>query len=254
MNWWLLFRNEINLQLFEMRQYWFETLASLVAICGLFIALFYGIKSFGFDGQETQSLDGLVFGFLLWAFASGAYMTVTKTIVEDTQKGYIEQLFINPKGFTSLLFVKAMVDLLSSLIFITILAYLTMWLTGNWIDINFPLFYLALLLAAPSLVGLGLIVSGFALVFKRVDTIAQLLSLALMGLVALDGLPFGPLSFLPFTSGVSLAKEWALNHSDMMVFDTLLVLANSTFYLLIGSMVFKFFERMAKRKNLIGQY
>ena len=254
MHWWLLFKNEVKLQIFEMRQYWLETVAGLLAVCGLFLALFYGVKSFANEGEQIQSLDGLVFGFLLWSFASAAYMSVTKCVVEDTQKGYIEQLFINPKGFTAILFVKTMVELFSALFFMTLIAYLTMWLTGNWIDINFPLFFMVLLMAAPSLIGLGLFVSGFALVFKRVDTIAQMLTLALMALVALDGLPFGPISFLPFTPGVSLAKEWVLKQSPINISDIIIVLANSAIYMFIGSLVFSYFEKVAKRKNLIGQY
>lgn len=254
MSWWLLFKNEVKLQVFDMRQYWFETVAGLVVLCGMFVALFYGVKSFAFEGGEGQSLDGLVFGFLLWAFASTAYMSVTRTVVDDTQKGYIEQLFINPKGFTAILFVKTMVELLSALLFMTLMAYLVMWLTGNWLDINFLRFFLVLIIAAPSLIGLGLFVSGFALVFKRVDTIGQMLALALMALVALDGLPFGPLSFLPFTPGVSLARDWVLQHSDINLLDVLIVFANSVIYFAIGSIVFKHFEKVAKRKNLIGQY
>lgn len=254
MSWLLLFKNEVKLQIFDLRQYWFETVAGLVVICGMFTALFYGIQSFAYEGNEGQSLDGLVFGFLLWSFASAAYMSVTKTVVEDTQKGYIEQLFINPKGFTSILFIKAMVELISALLFMTLMAYLVMWLTGNWLDINFLRFFLVLIIAAPSLIGLGLFVSGFALVFKRVDTIGQMLALALMALVALDGLPFGPITFLPFTPGVSLAKQWVLEHGDIKLNDLLIVLANSAIYFGLGNVVFKHFEKVAKRKNLIGQY
>lgn len=254
MSWWLLFKNEVKLQVFDMRQYWFEALAGLVVVSGLFTALFYGVKSFAFEGAEGQSLDGLVFGFLLWAFASAAYMSVTKTVVEDTQKGYIEQLFINPKGFTAILFVKAMVELLSALMFMTLMAYLVMWFTGNWLDIDFARFFLVLIIAAPSLIGLGLFVSGFALVYKRVDTIGQMLALALMALVALEGLPFGPVSLLPFTPGVSLAKSWVLHQGDFNVQDILIVITNSAFYFALGSIVFKHFEKVAKRKNLIGQY
>ncbi|GAA0855466.1 ABC transporter permease [Aliiglaciecola litoralis] len=254
MSWLLLLKNECKLQIYDMRQYWFESVGGLLMICGLFVALFYGAKSFAFDGEQAQSLDGLLIGFLLWGFASAAYLSVTKTVIDDTQKGYIEQLFITPKGITAILLVKTLVDLLYGLLFITIMAYLTMWLTGNWIDINLPMFYLALLLAAPSLVGLGLIISGFALVFKRVDTLGQLMALALMALVAVDGLPFGPLSFIPFTPGASLARAWVSGENPIQLMDVAIVLANSGIYLLLGMLVFKHFEKVAKRKNLIGQY
>ncbi|MDC0601668.1 ABC transporter permease [Aliiglaciecola sp.] len=254
MSWLLLFKNELKLQYFDMRQYWFETVLSLVVICGLFVGLFYGIKSFAYEGQEGQSLDGLMFGFLLWTFATTAYSSITKTVIDDTQKGYIEQLFIAPKSFTKLLFVKVIVDIASGFMFLILVTYLVMWLTGNWLDIHFLKFFAALLLAAPSLVGLGLIVSGFALVFKRVDTLGQMLTLALMALVALEGLPFGPITLLPFTPGVSLARDWVLNGSPLQMYDVAIVTLNSALYLFVGSAIFKHFEQVAKRKNLIGQY
>lgn len=254
MSWLLLFKNEVKLQYFDMRQYWFETVMGIVVICGLFVGLFFGIKSFAFEGQEGQSLDGLMFGFLLWTFATAAYSSITKTVIDDTQKGYIEQLFISPKSFTKLLFVKVIVDIVSGFVFLVLITYLVMWLTGNWLEINFLKFFVSLIWAAPSLVGLGLIVSGFALVYKRVDTLGHMLALALMALVAVDGLPFGPLTFLPFTPGVSLSRDWVLHGGPLNMIDVSIVAANSVIYLFIGSAVFKHFERVAKRKNLIGQY
>ncbi|WJG08745.1 ABC transporter permease [Aliiglaciecola sp. LCG003] len=254
MSWLLLLSNEVKLQWFDMRQYWFETVTSLTVMCVMFIGLFLGVKSFLLESPEGTSLDGLLFGFLLWSYATTCYMTSTRTVVEDTQKGYLEQLFLCPKGFTSILFAKALVDVTLGLLYTTIFAYLTMWLTGNWIDINFALFYAALLLGAPSLIGLGLIVSGLALVFKRVETVGQILTLFLIGLVAIDGLPIGPASLLPFTPSVSLARGWVLEHSVFSASDILLVVANSAIYFAIGILVFKKAEKIAKRKNLIGQY
>ena len=197
--------NEMRLQWYEMRQYWFETLSGLMFITGVFLGLFYGIKGFVLEQGDGQSLDGLLFGFLLWTFASGTYGSVTKSVIEDTQKGYIEQLFLCPNGFISLMLYRSFSESIVGLVILTVIAYIVMAITGNWLNINFAYFYGILLLSAPSLVGFGLMISGLALLFKRVETVGAMLTLAIMGLVALDGLPLNVFTFLPFVSGASLA-------------------------------------------------
>jgi len=249
-----LFVNELRLQWHEMRQYWFETFSSLFFLIGIFLGLFYGIKGFVLEQGDGQSLDGLVLGFLLWTFATGAYGSVTKSLIEDTQKGYIEQLFLCPNGFISLMLCRSLSENLVGLVMLTIIAYIVMAITGNWLTINFAYFYGILLLAAPSLVGFGLMISGLALLFKRVETVGAMLNLAFMGLVALDGLPLNIFTFLPFVPGASLARDVVLDQSALRLDYLLIVIANSLVYLTIGIYMFRAFEKQAKKRNLIGQY
>lgn len=249
-----LLYNEVRLQYFEMRQYWFETVTSMVLVLGIFAGLFFGVKSMVPGMEEQQSLDGLVFGFLLWSFAAGAYQSVTKSIVDDTQKGYSEQLFIAPMSFVNLMLVRAVAELLVGYLYLMIFAYAVMWMTSNWIDINFAMLFLLLMLAAPSLVGLGLVVSGLALLFKKVETVGMMLSLAFMGLVALDGLPINVFTFLPFVPGASLARDIILDQHAFNWYHFGIVLLNSGIYLSVGIWAFKKLETKAKRKNLIGRY
>jgi ABC-2 type transport system permease protein len=249
-----LFVNEMRLQWYEMRQYWFETFSSLFFVTGIFLGLFYGIKGFVLEQGDGQSLDGLLLGFLLWTFAIGAYGSVTKSVIEDTQKGYIEQLFLCPSGFISLILYRSLSESLVGLVLLTVIAYVVMGITGNWLDINFAYFYGILLLSAPSLVGFGLMISGLALLFKKVETVGALLTLALMGLVALDGLPLNVFTFLPFVPGASLARDIVLDQSLFRFDHLLLVIANSLVYLIAGIFVFRAFEKQAKKRNLIGQY
>ena len=249
-----LFVNELKLQYYEMRQYWFETLSGLIFITLVFLGLFYGIKSFVVEQGDAQSLDGLLFGFLLWTFASGAYGSITKAVIEDTQKGLIEQLFLCPQGFVTLMLYKALVESMVGLITLTLVAYLTMAITGNWLNINFAVLYAVLLLAAPSLVGFGLIMSGLALVFKRVGTVSAVMVIGLMGLVALDGLPLNIFTFLPFVPGASLARDLIIDQVSLDWSHLVIVTVNSVVYLLLGIVTFRLFEQEAKRRNLIGQY
>ena len=97
-------------------------------------------------------------------------------------------------------------------------------------------------------------VSGLALIFKRVETIGAMLSLGLMGLVALDGLPFNVYTLLPFVAGSSLAREIVLLDQPFVFQHLLIVVANSVIYLGLGIGFFRYCEAQAKKRNLIGQY
>lgn len=246
--------NELKLQWIEMRQYWFETITSLGFLLVMFLGVFFGIKGFVLEQGDNQTLDSLIFGFLLWTFASAAYGSITRSVIEDTQKGYIEQLFMCPKGFVVLMLSRSLADIIPGLITITLMAYLVMFITGNWLNINFLAMYAILLLSAPSLVGFALTLCGLTLVYKKIETVSAVLSLLLMGLVAIDGLPFNAFSLLPFASGATMAKNIALLNEPFIITHLLIVCANSLVYLGSGILIFRFFERKAKRLNLIGQY
>ena len=80
------------------------------------------------------------------------------------------------------------------------------------------------------------------------------MNLALMGLVALDGLPLNVFTFLPFVPGASLAQDVVLDQSSLRLDYLLIVIANSLVYLTSGIYMFRAFEKQAKKRNLIGQY
>ena len=252
-----LFMNESKFFYYELKQYWFEAITSTIFICAMFVALFYGVKSFALDDSSAQtatSLNGLLFGFLLWTFATGAYSSVTKIIIENNHKGTLEQLFMCPNGFVTIMLARACVEMVFQVILLTVMAILTMWLTGNWIDLNFAYFYLLLFIAAPALIGVSFAVAGLALVFKRVESIGAMLNIAFMGLVALDALPFNLWSLLPFASGASLTRDVILEGQAINILHLGIVIANSLVYLTIGIAIYKVMEKRAKRKNLLCQY
>ena len=196
----------------------------------------------------------MVFGFLMWLFATTAYNAVTKSLIEDNQKGFIEQLFLCPMGFTRLMLARSLVEMFSGVIYVTVMIWLTMALTDNWLTLNFLYLYSLLFVAGLSLVGLGFVISGLALIYKRVGTIGALFNIGFMGLVAVDALPFNAYSLLPFTAGASLAREVILQGEPLNLVHLGVVIVNSLVYLLAGLAIFNKLEKRAKKLNLISQY
>lgn len=143
-----------------MRQYWFETISELFVLTVVFLGLFFGIKSYLLPDADASQLDGLLFGYIIWTFATTAFHSVTRSVTEINQKGFLEQLYLCPEGFSRLLLAKVFSSIMIGLILTLLLAYIAMFLTGNWIELNIVILVPLLLLAAPSVVGLGLILGG----------------------------------------------------------------------------------------------
>lgn len=249
-----LVANEFWLHTIMIRRYWFEMLSTIVVMSCIFMGLFYGIKSFFSGSADSPSLDTLFFGYLMWNFAILSFSAASQSIIEDNQKGLIDQLYVCSSGFIRFMMARVISQMLWNIVLLTSVAYLSMLLTNNWLNINFFTLYCLLILSAPSLIGIGFIVCGLALLFKRVQTIIGILQVAFMGIVALDGTPFSAVSLLPFTMGASLAKEVVLQGQAINMTDLLGVLINSTTYLLIGISIYQLLESRAKKLNLIGQY
>ena len=97
-------------------------------------------------------------------------------------------------------------------------------------------------------------IGGLTLVYKRIGIVSSLAILGIIALVSVPALPPGAASFLPLAPGAHLARLAVLEQQELPPLYFLIVALNSAFYLAIGMVIYKGFERIAKKKNLIGQY
>ena len=246
--------NECRLQFYEMKQYWVETLFGLLFLSGLFLALFFGIKIFVQSEDNAVSLDGLMMGYVIFTFCVGAYSAVPETLGGYTQKGFLEQLYMTPFGFTWILVARVLATLFVSMLSTIILAYFAMAVSGNWIELKFVVLMPLLFLTAPSIIGVSFVIGGLTLVYKRIGIISSLGQLGIIGLISVPALPFNAASLLPLAPGAHLARLVVLEGQALQLNQFLIVLFNSVFYLALGMIIYMQFEKIAKKKNLIGQY
>jgi len=66
--------------------------------------------------------------------------------------------------------------------------------------------------------------------------------------------PLNGFSFIPFLAGAHTITEHIVNGTSFPLWWYLFVAANSVFYLWIGLLVFRIFERKARSLNKMGQY
>jgi len=233
--------------------YWMETLLSLGFFTVMYLGLFYGAKSFVPNSQD-ESFHGLFFGFVLWTFSSQLLVVASQAVSDSTEKGYIEQLYLCSEGMTQIVFASIISGILQSTAIMVVVANLAMLVTGNWVDLNFSTLIPLTLFAGVSLVGLGLAIGGIALLIKRIGTLLMIAQGALIALVSITALPFNGFSYLPFAPGVTLGRMVILENQPIDQASFLIVLLNSVAYFTIGYVIYKFCERTARKKSLIGRY
>lgn len=246
--------NEFKLQYYEMRQYWVETVFGLLFLSGMFLSLFFGIKIFIPDAESAVSLDGLMVGYVIFIFCSGAFNAVPEMLGEYTQKGFLEQLYMTPYGFTRFLIAKVLATLLMTVLSTVILSYFAMAVTGNWIDLNFLILMPLLFLAVPSAIGIGLVIGGLTIVYKKIGIIASLAMIGIIALISVPALPLSLATLLPIAPGAHLIRLAMLDPEPLPILYFLIVALNSAIYLALGTVIYKKLEATAKRRNLIGQY
>jgi ABC-2 type transport system permease protein len=137
------------------------------------------------------------------------------------------------------------------LVSLLLLVALLHWMSDGRLKLHSLQALAPVLLAAPSLIGLGFASAGLLLVVKRAEMVPSLLALALMGLVALPAYPLNGLALLPYALGAAAAKASA---SGVLLAPGTLgwIALNSSLYLLLGGLLFALGMRQARRLGVLG--
>ncbi len=242
----------------ELKRYAFNTLSGLVTLYLIFLLIFAGAKyaqGFGIN-LFGESLEGLVVGFLVWTFALSAYSDLSWSIMREAQQGTLEQLYMCPFGFRFVSFAWIVSSFLTTFVFSGTLLFLMMVTTGKYLHLPIgTLLPLAFLTVAP-IYGVGFVMAGLALVFKRIQAFFQILQFVFVFFL------FTPpdswwAKTLPLSLGTRLiGKVMTEGQSprDLPPLDLLVLLGVAAFYLGLGLLIFSVCERIAKNRGLLAHY
>jgi len=251
-----LFANEAYLYSVELRRHFSEPLIGLAVVSLLFLGFYYGVVHFAAGGKlgGEHDLDALLVGYISWGVAGAGYNAVAKHISEEAKTGTLEQLYLSPHRFRSIMICRALLHMFSGLWSAAALGAIAMVLTHRLVRL--PLAHTAalLLLGALSLLGVGLIIGGATLVNKRMTTFAALFNLFLLAAVSLPAYPWNGFAWLPFAYAAAAVRAIAAGRAAPTGALYAAVAASSLAYLVVGIVVYGAFERWAKARNLLGQY
>lgn len=254
---WAEIRRSVTLYL----RYPSEAITGVITFTAVFFALFLGIQFVAGPGgpQFGARLDTLIITYLIWSLTLFALGDLGWTLQWEAQTGTLEQLFLSPFGPLKVFVLRAIADQVTQLLMTAAVLVLIQLITGRTLHFT-PLVVLPLLSILAATYGLGLMLGGLALIFKRVQSLLQLSEFILLFMIvtpverwhgALQVLgmciPLAP------SSGV-LRQLLSTATPDFNLNLYLIGLLNGLVYFLLGLLAFSHAERAAKQRGLLGGY
>lgn len=243
---------EALLHLHRQRRYALEFVASSLIVLAAFAVLAYGIELLSTaDFIPTQS--SLALGFVLWSFASAAYSGIAGETADEVRGRTLEQLCVIASPLPAVLMVRCGLQIIGALLGTLVLLHVTFWIVGRDVDVPVGSLIIILLAAAPSLVGLGLIMGGLSVLFKQAEAVNAVILLGVVALVSTPAYPANVLAVLPFSHAAAwiIAEQSALSLSGQWL-RLLLVAGNGLSYLAAGIAAFDVCFRAARRRGTLG--
>ena len=203
-------------------------------------------------------------GYVLWFYARLVIMAASVDISTEAQVGTLEQLYMSPAPPPLLLLARLSAILLSSTVIVIVPTFLLITLLGIQIPLRWEGLVI-LVITLIGLLGLSFILSGAALVFKQIESLADLFQNALLLLTG-SLLPIAIFPHwlgiiaqtLPITQGILVLREVVLQGESLVTVwknqSLIWLIVNSVLYVVIGWIIYRSCEKYAKQTGSLGQY
>lgn len=242
----------------ELRRYYFNTLSMLASFYLIFVLVFFGARSFagdraGFGG----TLASIVVGFTVFYLCMYAYAELSWVLMGEAQQGTLEQLSMSPLGLGRVLVARIAAAFAFRAVIMLGFLVLMMATSGKWLRLDLITLIPLFIFTIASVQGIGFIMGGLALVFKQIQAALGILQFAFVGLIAAPVEQFPAVRYLPLSWGSELIRHSMVDGvsiTAMPVRDVALLIANGLAYFGLGLLVFKLFERQARKQGLLGHY
>ncbi|WP_138005383.1 ABC transporter permease [Halalkalirubrum salinum] len=253
---WLLSRAIVRKEWILLKRYPLNTAAGIVATY-----LFFALAAFGGEAVAgeafTDSLGALVVGYFLVVLSISAYQGTTNKITRESQWGTLEQLYMSPLGFGRVTIVTTAVTVLFSFLWgVSVLALMLVT-----VDVSLRVDLLTVVpiavLAITSIAGIGLVLAGIAVLYKRIGELIGLLQFGIFGLVAAPVADSPVLSVLPVVQGSAMlqaAMGEGVRLWEFPIADLVVLVGVAVGYVLIGYYVFMRATDRARRLGVLGHY
>lgn len=258
----VLFREIVRKQFTVMIRYRVNFLINLVTVYLFFAIVFFGgqavVTSGGASaGSMDSTFDGIIVGWFLWTMAQGAYAGLSQNVTQESEWGTLEQLYMSPYGFGRVMFLKAISNVLQSMLVGGLVLALMLLTTQRTLSLDVITIVPISVLALLSVVGIGFIFAGLALIYKRIGSISSLMQFGMVGLIGAPAADAPLLRLLPLAQGSALLQQAMRNGVRLWEFsatDLGLLVGTALAYLVIGFGAFRFCLRIARKRGVMGHY
>lgn len=248
----------------DIKAYWFNYIFGNINVLFLFAGLFFAFKI-----NESSNVDRIVFlyGMLIWYFGVHAIDLIAIIIEEELIEGTLEQLLMTKSSLSYILFNRILAQFIFDVVkasFVTILFVFILNIDLRiLISIKGMLFILLFVATLVSMFGIGYLIAGMSLVYKRVGAIAQASNNFIL---YLSGITLSVSTLPPIFQLIS--KIFPLSWSRIILENILrnqfinIEISNAIMYFTVLSLVwvcigvvgFTYYQNKAKELGIISSY
>jgi len=255
---WTMFRMNFLLMI----RYRLNFVMRILAMYVFFAIIFFGgqrvIQNVGVGiGAIGSTLDAVIVGWFLWTMSQSAYSGLSSVVTQESRWGTLEQLYMSPHGFGRIMGAKIVVNLTISLLIGTVLLVLMLLTSRRSLTLDVVTVLPLVVLTLASVIGIGFIFGGLALIYKKISSVSSLMQIALIGLVAAPAADIFGLRFLPLVQGSSMLQSAMRDGVALWAFEPLqlgILVGTAVGYLGVGYFVFQICSRVARERGVMGHY
>jgi ABC-2 type transport system permease protein len=230
-------------------------LGGLVTMVFFFALIVAGGRRVG--GPEFGgTLGGLVVGYLVFMLALTAYSGLARSVTNEAQWGTLERLHMSPLGFGRVMILQGVAVVLVSAIQIALILPPMLVIAGESLSLD-PLTVVPLAtLGIASVLGVGFAFAGASVVYKRIESVFQLVQFGFIPLIAAPQ-EVTTLRLLPVVQANYLLGQAMREGTRLWEFplaDLGLLVAVGAGYFVAGYAAFLLFVRRARRLGVLGDY
>ena len=244
--------------LIEMRRYAFDTISGMVTIYVFFMLIFRGAQSLvkqSPGGGDT--LSAIIVGFMVWTLALFTGSDTAFVMSQEAQVGTLEQLAMSRFGLVRVVLARFVAGLFTQLLLILALLVVIMASTGKWLNLDLASVLPLMLLTIAGVQGVGLIMGGLAVIFKRVQNALNVFQFLFVAIIAAPLAQFPFVKYLPLKWGnemLNLVMVEGRSILEIPAADIGFLIANSFIWLAVGALAFRWFESVARTHGKLAHY
>lgn len=245
-----------------MARYKVNFAAQIVGMYLFFAVIFFGgqaaVRNVGGGmGALGGTLDAIIVGWFLWTMAQSAYSSLSQEVTQESRWGTLEQLFMSPHGFGRILGVKVFVNMLISMLIGATMLALMLLTTGRTLTLDIVTILPIVVLTLLTVVGIGYIFAGLALIYKQISNVSQLMQFVLVGLIAAPAAELSPLNVLPLVQGSGMLQTAMREGVRLWEFTALelsILVGTAVVYSAVGYFIFMTCLHVARDRGVMGHY
>jgi ABC-2 type transport system permease protein len=241
------------------RRYPVEALGGLMMMFITFYALFLGAKYLaGSALQFGDRLDGLVVGYGLWSLVLFNLSSTASALQIEAQTGTLEQVSMSGFGLLRVVLIRGFAALGLSLAISAALVGVLLHLTHRTLSFS-GLIVLPLITVVGASLGIGLLMAALALVYKRIGQVLRLFQFVLLALVIVPverwAGPFKAFGVLvPIAPSAGQLRDLMVRGLPFDFGEYGYACVNAAIFFILGVAAFRWADRAARERGLLGQY